>query len=82
MATASGYSTTTLPAHHTPSDIAASLGINVSKVLGLIHSGELKATNVASRPNGLPRWRVSDPDLAEFKASRAAVRSGADHGAC
>ncbi len=74
MATAKERARARLPVHHTPSDIATSLGINVSKVLGLIHSGELPAINVAKRTGGQPRWRISADDLVAFKAARAAVK--------
>lgn len=65
---------TTLPVYLTPSDIAASRGVNVLKVLGWIRSGELRAINVATSQSGkLPRWRISPADLEAFDAARAAV---------
>lgn len=57
-----------------PAAIAKSRGINTSKVLGWIHSGQLRALNYATRPNGVPRWRIDPADLAEFDASRASNR--------
>ena len=54
-------------------DIAQSWRVNESKVLGFIKSGELKATNVATKPGGTPRWRISPADLEAFTAARAAV---------
>lgn len=56
-----------------PSDIARSRGVNVSKVLGFIHSGELKAVNMATQTGKLPRWRIAPADLEAFDAARAAV---------
>lgn len=64
----------TLAVYFSPSDIARSRGINVSKPLGWIKSGELKAVNVATNRNGrLPRWRIAPADLEAFDAARAAV---------
>lgn len=54
-------------------DIARSWVVNESKVLGFIKSGELRATNVATRAGGKPRWRVRPSDLEAFTAARAAV---------
>ncbi len=64
----------TLAVYFSPSDIARSRGINVSKPLGWIKSGELRATNYATSQAGkLPRWRISPADLEAFDAARAAV---------
>lgn len=54
----------------TPPKIARELGINVNKVLGWIARGELAAVNLAERPTGRPRWKVSREALDEFLASR------------
>ncbi len=56
-----------------PSDIARSRGVNVSKVLGFIQSGELRAVNMATQASKLPRWKISPADLEAFDAARAAV---------
>lgn len=57
----------------TPPQIAAQFGINSDKVVHWINTGELRAVNIATRPNGRPRWVVDIDDLAEFEQSRAAV---------
>jgi excisionase family DNA binding protein len=54
------------------SDAADRLGVSVNKILGWIHSRELRALNVAARPGGRPRWRISPEDLAAFEAARSA----------
>jgi excisionase family DNA binding protein len=57
----------------TPRQIADRNRISVDKVLAWIHTGQLRAVNVATRPGGRPRWRISEADLACFEATRAAV---------
>lgn len=57
-----------------PAAVAKSRRINTAKVLGWIHSGQLRALNYASRPNGVPRWRIDPADLAAFDESRASNR--------
>ncbi len=55
-------------------DVAARLTINQSKVCGWIARGELRAVNVADRPDGKrARWRITPEALAAFEAARAAV---------
>lgn len=63
-----------LVAYLTPGEIARSCGVNESKILDFIKSGELRAVNFATNRNGkLPRWRISPADLEAFDAARAAV---------
>lgn len=63
-----------LAVYLTPSDIATSRVVNVTKVLAWIDSGELRAVNVAANKAGkLPRWRISPADLEAFDAARVAV---------
>jgi len=57
----------------TPPALARRYGVHPLKVLGWIRSGELRALNVAARPNGRPRWRITQQDIAEFEAGRAAT---------
>jgi excisionase family DNA binding protein len=57
----------------TPPDVAETLGVNQSKILGWIKRGELAAVNVAAKVGGRPRWRISQPDLEEFLSRRAAA---------
>jgi transposase len=52
--------------------VAARFGVTVATVLQWIHSGELRALNVARKPSTKkPRWRVSEEALAEFEVSRS-----------
>jgi len=60
-------------AYLTPPQVAARLGVDPSKVLGWIRSGELRAANIATRRGGRARWVISELDLAAFLAARAAV---------
>ena len=59
----------------TPPQAAKILGVNHEKILTWIHSGELRATNVARSSNGLPRYRIQAGDLATFRNYRP-VRVG------
>ncbi len=54
-----------------PSEIAATEGVKVEKVLSWIRSGQLLATNMATNLGGRPQWRIDPADLAAFKAARA-----------
>jgi hypothetical protein len=56
----------------TPPEIARRYGIKPDKVLGWIKAGELRAVNVAARPTGRPRWRITEADLLVFENRRAA----------
>lgn len=62
-----------LAVYLSPQDIATSRGINVLKPLTWIKTGELRAVNMATKPGGLPRWRIAPADLEAFDAARAAV---------
>ncbi len=57
----------------TPPEVAEQFGINSSKVLMWIRSGELAAINVAASLLGRPRWRISQADLAVFAQRRQAI---------
>jgi hypothetical protein len=57
----------------TPPQIAAEYGISVDKVLCWIRAGELRAVNIATNPNGRPRWVIDQADLAAFEVRRAAT---------
>ena len=57
----------------TPPQIASQLGVAPEKVLTWIASGELRAINLATRPNNRPRWYVDIDDLADFERRRSAV---------
>jgi len=50
---------------------AETLSTDDEQVLGWIHSGELKAVNVAKNPRGKrPRWRIAEADLGRFLIGR------------
>lgn len=55
----------------TPSQIASSRHIRLAKIFSWIRSGQLRAVNLAEAPNGRPRWRISEADLAAFEESRS-----------
>jgi excisionase family DNA binding protein len=57
----------------TPPQVAERYGISADKVLGWIHSGELRAINVAAKVSGRPRYRIDVADLLVFEQKRAAV---------
>ncbi len=57
-----------------PPQIAERLGVEPEKVRGWIRRGELVAHNVADRPTGRPRFRVSDEELQKFLDRRATVK--------
>jgi hypothetical protein len=58
----------------TPADVAAKVNARkVDLVLGWIHSGQLKATNIGSNPTGRPTWRIDPADLEKFLESRRAT---------
>ena len=58
----------------TPPQVAERFGVSPDKVRAWIASGELAATNVATRPSGRPRWRISAAALAAFEAARQGER--------
>lgn len=55
----------------TPPDVAKRYGVKPAKVLRWIETGELEAVNVAERPTGRPRWRVSLDALQTFERRRS-----------
>jgi len=61
------------PRYFSPPQLAKRFGVNAGKVLGWIHSGELRAVNVAEKLTGRARWRISPADLAVFEQRRSAV---------
>jgi len=58
-----------------PREIARRWGISPDKILAWIHSGELRAIDVATRRGGRPRYLVDVEELAAFEARRAATAS-------
>ncbi|MFZ1934594.1 MAG: helix-turn-helix domain-containing protein [Thermoguttaceae bacterium] len=58
--------------YRTPPTVAEEYGVDVHRVLGWIHNGELHAVNVGDGAQR-PRYRISPADLAAFEASRSAT---------
>lgn len=56
---------------YTPPQAARILGVNPDKVLNWIRSGELRASNLAKRQGGRPKYRIAEEDLQAFKNRRA-----------
>lgn len=47
------------------------LDVDDEQILAWIHSGQIKAANVAKDPNGKrPRWRISESELGRFLLTR------------
>jgi excisionase family DNA binding protein len=59
----------------TPPELAKQWGLSVDKILAWVHSGELRATNVATKLGGRPRFLIDLADVAAFEARRSAVVS-------
>jgi len=51
--------------------VAELLDIDRKQVFELIHSDQLEWTNLATKPNGRPRVRVSEEQYKRFVARRA-----------
>jgi hypothetical protein len=57
----------------TPPQVAARFKISVEKVHAWIRSGQLCASNLATKSSGRPRYAIDERDLERFIASRAVV---------
>jgi hypothetical protein len=57
---------------YTPPELARRYRVTADKVLGWIRSGQLSAVNVAQRPDGRPRWRISQEAIEAFERARSA----------
>lgn len=57
--------------YFTPPEIAERLLVSVKKILHWIDTGELLATNTATRRDGRPRWKISPEALQAFELARA-----------
>jgi transposase len=51
--------------------VAEILDVDRKQVYELIHADELEWTNLATKPQGRPRVRVSEEQIARFQARRA-----------
>lgn len=58
------------PDWSTPPKAAKVLRVDPETIRELIRSGELRASNLASRSATRPRWRISREALEEFLAGR------------
>lgn len=54
-----------------PPQLAKRYGVEPAKVLCWIRSGELRAVNVATRPNGRPRFKIAEADVLVFENRRS-----------
>jgi excisionase family DNA binding protein len=64
------------PSHwFSPPQLARQLGVDPSKVVSWIHSGELEAVNVAKSLGGRPRYRIGPVALERFLQRRSTARS-------
>jgi hypothetical protein len=61
------------PAPFKPQELATLWRVKHDKILAFIHSGELKAFNVSSDPNGRPQFRIQPEDARRFQEQRQAV---------
>ena len=59
-----------LPEFFSPPAVAELLQVDPGTVRGWIVSGELRASNLASRSATRPRWRISREALEQFLAGR------------
>jgi hypothetical protein len=55
----------------TPPAIAARYKVSVDKVHAWIRSGQLRASNLATKATGRPRYSVDERDLEAFITSRS-----------
>ncbi len=53
-----------------PAEVAAQLGVGRDKVIAWLRSGELRGSNLATKPNGRPRYRIDLADLEAFLQQR------------
>jgi hypothetical protein len=51
-------------------DLCERFAVGEHTVLGWIRTGELRAVNVARKPGGKPKWRVTAEALATFEQLR------------
>jgi excisionase family DNA binding protein len=57
----------------TPPEVARLFRVSVGKVMTWIRNGELRAVNIALRPDGRPRYRIDRTDIAAFELRRQVV---------
>src|SRR5437660_1713006 len=57
----------------TPPEAAALLRVKPDRLINFIRSGELRASNIATKLSGRPRFRIAKADLQLFLDRRAAA---------
>jgi len=57
----------------TPPELAQRWGIDRSKIIAWIRSGELRAIDAATRPGGRPRYLIDQHDVFVFEAAREVI---------
>ena len=55
----------------TPPQLARRWGVAADKVLRLVHSGQLRAVNLAVDPKGIPRYRIYMSEVVRFEEARS-----------
>ena len=56
-----------------PADVARDLGVNQSKIIAWLKSGELRGIDVSLHRGRKPRWRIAQETLDAFLAATALV---------
>ena len=57
--------------YYSPPQLARAWGIDSHKILTWIASGELVAANLAAKPGGRPRYRISQEAIEAFEIRRS-----------
>jgi excisionase family DNA binding protein len=63
--------------YYTVQTAAETLAIDDEQVLSFIHSGHLKAVNLAKPSSRRPRWRIAEGELGRFLLTRLHPASAA-----
>ena len=59
------------PVYYTPPECGRLLRMKADRIITLIRSGEIRASNVATHLSGRPRFRIAAADLAAWLERRA-----------
>lgn len=57
----------------TPPQLARKLGVKPEKVIYWIKTGQLRAINMAEKPDGYARYRIYPADVEAFQKTRETV---------
>lgn len=60
-------------AYLTPPEAARIVRMKADRIIALVRSGEIKASNVATKLSGRPRYRIALSDLQDWLDRRAAA---------